>query len=421
MTKMDQEEILLCVQKQNWMPVLNFLYERKEEIKTDSLLQFATNVFESEYFIQMANNSKSINLDDQEKLFILHSGGFFKLKDSNFEILVEHLAQKTKGETSYNYALLFPDNQNLKKIVSKLKVSPQIQDGADFPQRIKNMNWIEVYNRLFEVINNQNDQSTYFSGPRFINTLKEFSPYHPDYTQYINLRNRQGKSTSRRIFYYDILMELDESTRINFINRIIEMVEPFDSERITPIKTLLAGKTLSKNVKLMDSKPKTIEEGVSTVFISYSWDNEDHKGWVLNLANKLQNENVNVLLDRYELRPGKSLTHFVETSIEKADRIVIIFTPNYKMKAEKRAGGVGYEYSIMNADLYNDQTGNEKIIPIIRNGSTKQSIPKFMQQYIHIDMRNDENYETSYTDLLREIYNEPEIVKPELGKKRKLD
>jgi hypothetical protein len=43
-----------------------------------------------------------------------------------------------------------------------------------------------------------------------------------------------------------------------------------------------------------------------------------------------------------------------------------------------------------------------------------------MQQYIHIDMRNDENYENSYTDLLREIYDEPEILKPEIGTKRKI-
>ncbi|MFT6338480.1 MAG: hypothetical protein ACJATI_005254 [Halioglobus sp.] len=29
-------------------------------------------------------------------------------------------------------------------------------------------------------------------------------------------------------------------------------------------------------------------------------------------------------------------------------------------------------------------------------------------------MRNDKTFENSYTDLLREIYDEPEIVKPKL-------
>ena len=40
-----------------------------------------------------------------------------------------------------------------------------------------------------------------------------------------------------------------------------------------------------------------------------------------------------------------------------------------------------------------------------------------MQQFIHIDIRNDENFENSYNDLVREIYNEPEIIKPQIGEK----
>lgn len=35
-------------------------------------------------------------------------------------------------------------------------------------------------------------------------------------------------------------------------------------------------------------------------------------------------------------------------------------------------------------------------------------------------MRNDENFGNSYTDLLREVYDEPAIVKPELGQKREI-
>jgi hypothetical protein len=262
----------------------------------------------------------------------------------------------------------------------------------------------------------QGDASTYFSGPRFINTLKEFNQYHPDYHQYINLRNEQGKSTSRKIYFYDLIMELDEKSRIDFIKRIIEMVEPFEKEKVIPIKALIKGEkpTIEKPVN------ETTNEEVATVFISYSWDSEEHKKWVLELADRLVKEGVNVILDRYELRPGKSLPHFVETSIKKADRVVIIFTPNYKLKAEKRAGGVGYEYSIMNSELYKNQTNNERIIPVLRDGNSTESIPEFMQQYIHIDMRKDENYENSYTDLLREIYDEPEITKPEIGTKRKI-
>ncbi len=410
----NQEYILSLIQKEAWKPVLDFLYKHKKEIPTDSLLQYSTSIFESEFFQNIKKENSSIIFDNLQELFLLHNGKFYTLNENNYKELVCELARQSTGETSLNYAKLFPEEEICKEIIEKNKIIKKDTKTSEI--RIEKMNWIEIYNRLFEVINVQGDASTYFSGPRFINTLKEFNQYHPDYTQYISLRNEQGKSTSRRIFYYDLIMELDESTRVDFINRIVEMVEPFEKEKVIPIKALIKG----ENPTIKKPKQETVIEDGETVFISYSWDTEEHKKWVLDLANRLVKEGVNVILDRYELRPGKSLPHFVETAIKKADRILIVFTPNYKLKAEKRAGGVGYEYSIMNSELYKNQTNNERIIPVLRNGNSTDSIPEFMQQYIHIDMRNDDNYENSYTDLLREIYDEPEIVKPEIGTKRKI-
>ena len=410
----NHEDILSLIQKEDWKPVLNFLYKHKKEISTDYLLHHSTLIFESEFFENIKKDNTSITYDNLQELFLLHNGKFFLLKDNNYKELVCELARQSTGETSLDYAKLFPDEEICKEIIEKNKKTKKDTNTSEI--RIIKMNWIEIYNRLFEVINVQGDASTYFSGPRFIKTLKEFNQYHPDYTQYISLRNEQGKSTSRRIFYYDIIMELDESTRVDFINRILEMVEPFEKEKVIPIRALIKG----ENPTIKNPEQEIIKEDVETVFISYSWDTDEHKKWVLNLANRLVKEGVNVILDRYKLRPGKSLPHFVETAIKKADRILIVFTPNYKLKAEKRAGGVGYEYSIMNSELYKNQINNERIIPVLRNGDSTDSIPEFMQQYIHIDMRNDENYENSYTDLLREIYDEPEIVKPEIGTKRKI-
>ena len=184
--------------------------------------------------------------------------------------------------------------------------------------------------------------------------------------------------------------------------------------KVASIDGLLGVKTTIAKVPEIDL-PRKLDTPV--VFIFYSWDNEEHKKWVLNLASRLCSDGVDTILDQYYLKPGKNLPHFVEHSMSKAHRILIIFTPNYKLKADKRADGVGYEYSIMNADLYKNQTTNDKVIPVLRTGKAVDSIPAFMQQFIHIDLSNDENFENSYTDLLREIYNEPAIVKPALGNK----
>lgn len=272
----------------------------------------------------------------------------------------------------------------------------------------------ELYNRIFELINNKEDTATYFSGPRFIDTVRKFSPYYPTYSQYMENRNDEGKSTTRKIFYYDILKELDEATRSQVISRILEIVKPFEQAKAQQIENIINGKSL------IDENGKTEEKEITdrpVVFISYSWDDEEHKEWVLKLANRLSSDGVEVILDRFYLKPGANLQHFVENNLGRAHRVIIIFTPNYKLKADKRTGGVGFEYSIMNVELYNNISKNEKFIPLLRRGKMNDSIPTFMQQFIHIDVTNDENIENSYKDLIREIYNEPEIKKPEIGSK----
>ncbi len=85
-----------------------------------------------------------------------------------------------------------------------------------------------------------------------------------------------------------------------------------------------------------------IDNNVPKVFISYSWDNEAHKQWVVEVASTLTENGIYVYFDRYDLYAGKDMMYFMETSVRNADKVVIIMTPNYKIKAEKRTGGVGY-------------------------------------------------------------------------------
>lgn len=165
----------------------------------------------------------------------------------------------------------------------------------------------------------------------------------------------------------------------------------------------------------MPEKRGQIENSTQKVFISYSWDSEEHKAWVLQLADELIKNGVDVLLDQYELRLGRNLNYFMESSAEYADKIIAVFTQNYKLKADGRAGGVGFEYSMINAELYKNQIANNKIIPILRQGDSETSIPNFIKSFIWLDMRDDNIFENKFEILLREIYNEPEIKKPKIG------
>lgn len=279
------------------------------------------------------------------------------------------------------------------------------------------LNWVREYNKLFEAINEQGSQS-YFSGGRFIGIIKEFDPTFMDYNQYISYRQEKGLNTSRKNYFYDILMMFKEDIRKQIIERIWEEIKNSE-KKANPILTTKTDFFFEELPLIEQQEPVVTTDIIEnpTVFISYSWDNEEHKNWILSLSNKLIDNGVNVLLDRYELGPGKNMHHFMENAIKESDKVVMIFTPNYKLKAEKREGGVGYEYSILNVDLYKTITSNTKYIPVLKEGTIENSIPDFIQQFIAIHMTDNYRYDEKINELLLAIYDKPQIEKPKLGKR----
>jgi TIR domain len=94
-------------------------------------------------------------------------------------------------------------------------------------------------------------------------------------------------------------------------------------------------------------KPKTPK-----VFVSYSWDSEIHKEWVLNFASRLRREGgIEVVLDRWHLPLGADKTAFMEKAIDRSKFVVLVCTPKYAKRANKRQGGVGYEATIVTGTI----------------------------------------------------------------------
>lgn len=151
------------------------------------------------------------------------------------------------------------------------------------------------------------------------------------------------------------------------------------------------------------------------VFISYCWDSESHKDWVLNLANSLINNGIDVILDQYDLSLGKEMTHFMEKALT-ADKILIVMTPNYKLKADERSGGVGYEYSMITQEYYEKEPDKLRIFPILRGDDPLTSCPVYMKGRIFHDMRKDDVFDAKLFELIRAILNKPTVIKPAMGK-----
>lgn len=150
-----------------------------------------------------------------------------------------------------------------------------------------------------------------------------------------------------------------------------------------------------------------------TAFISYSHDSQEHKLWVLELATRLRRNGVDAVLDQWDLGPGGDLPHFMEQSIARSNRILMICTERYVQKANGGTGGVGYEKMIVTADLLR-QIGSNRVIPVIRQTGSFD-LPTFLGSKFYIDLSSADRFETGFDQLLRELLGAPLFQKPELG------
>jgi hypothetical protein len=100
-------------------------------------------------------------------------------------------------------------------------------------------NWRAVFNRLWVIINAAG--TGYFSGPRFLDKVREFDLDTPTYAEYLAQRNQAGRSTSRKDYFYDVLMDLNEQTRVQVVNAIMTEVGDTNAAMSAEIRALLGG------------------------------------------------------------------------------------------------------------------------------------------------------------------------------------
>jgi TIR domain len=150
--------------------------------------------------------------------------------------------------------------------------------------------------------------------------------------------------------------------------------------------------------------------------MSYSNDSDEHKAWVLQLADRLIRHGVDVILDRYDLRIGTDLPGFIESGLHDADRVLAVCSDRYVDKANQRQGRVGYERRILTADIM-DNLDSARVIPIIRNNKAEgfKVLPLFLGSAFYIDFRNDDQYELNYSQLIHEIFGRRIAARPKLG------
>jgi RecJ-like exonuclease len=153
------------------------------------------------------------------------------------------------------------------------------------------------------------------------------------------------------------------------------------------------------------------------VFISYSKDSPFHSKRVLDFADKLREEGIDVSLDQYIRSPPEGWPKWMENQIENADFILVICTKTYleKMQSNDNKGkGVKWESLLTYQDIYDNNSLNSRFIPVLFNDSSFDVIPKALRGVTHYRIEDD------YDALYGHLTDQASVIKPPLGKIREI-
>ncbi len=145
------------------------------------------------------------------------------------------------------------------------------------------------------------------------------------------------------------------------------------------------------------------ERTVPKVFVSYSWDDEDHLKWVHDFAARLRADGIDAVLDQWQVVPGDQLPEFMERAVRENDFVLIICTPRYKERSDDRIGGVGYEGDIMTAEVLKERR-HRKFIPVLRVGNWNNALPSWLSGKMSIDLRGTTHSEKEYEKLVNALH-----------------
>lgn len=155
------------------------------------------------------------------------------------------------------------------------------------------------------------------------------------------------------------------------------------------------------------------------VFISYSHDSVQHRQRVLELSDRLNTDAIDCDIDQYiKGSPEEGWPLWMEKKLNEAKFVLVVCTENYlnpvQRKGKSGTGkGVKWESLLVYQDIYENDSLNQKFVPVIFNAADAKFMPKPLKAVSHYDLDKDDGYEM----LCRYLTGQPLAVKPSPGQK----
>lgn len=152
------------------------------------------------------------------------------------------------------------------------------------------------------------------------------------------------------------------------------------------------------------------------IFVSYSWDSQEHQEWIAHLVRRLRNEGYNATYDQYITSQNTiNLNRMMVEHIKNDDYVIVVVTENYANKADEFTGGVGFETELL-LSVINENRDNVIVVAKQPDINSKR-VPFYLKGYHYIDFSNDD-FESSLDDLIYRLQKTPKYDIGEIGEKK---
>jgi hypothetical protein len=160
---------------------------------------------------------------------------------------------------------------------------------------------------------------------------------------------------------------------------------------------------LRGNRRILVGKPN-----ISTrVFISHTSTTNEAVEWVKNLALFLIDNGIQARLDRFHLRRGMDLPQWMCNELSLAQKVIVICDETYKLKADGRLGGIGWETMIIQGDVANLPPDSTKYQIIVRTEKIQDGLPLYLKTKYAFHAKPSDKENSFQSELLRELLDLP--------------
>lgn len=217
---------------------------------------------------------------------------------------------------------------------------------------------------------------------------------------------------------------LDELHQQGYISKIEQpgRLIPSLGIRTLDLKYGISLKGIEYLKKISYSMTTPQEKEMINVFVTYSWDSEEHNEKVIAFTNFLRDNGFNAEMDKMIIQQetSKDFKVMMHKAMTDYKKVIVILSSSYKEKAEKFKGGVGNEYTLILKDI---EENPNKYILVSFNGYKNEIIPLFFKdrEIINLSENNEEEKRKLFAKLLDkqlykfvEVSNKLPVIEPQI-------